>query len=407
MLFEPANLSEQKAKIVVVGVGGGGGNALNRMISDGMNSVEFIAINTDAQDLENNNSQKKLQIGKELTKGLGAGANSEIGKEAVKENKEVILKELGQADMIFITAGMGGGTGTGAAPEIAKLSKEIGALTVGIVTKPFAFEGPIRKKRALEGIKEMKKNCDTLLIIPNETLLEIASDDTTVNQSFQLADTVLNEATKGISDLINKPGLINLDFADVSTIMRNMGDAIMGSGSAIGEEKAILAAQQAINSPLLQNASIKGAKGLLVNVSGPKNMKMKELDEASNIIYQESGEDANVILGCVIDDNLNDEIKITVIATGLNNNEQPEFYDNSQEENIRNKYLMHSTTVEETKEDLVNNQEMLDNNESNQIAEKETDENEQENKESKESKENLLQFGENLDIPTFLRNRKI
>ena len=407
MLFEPANLSEQKAKIVVVGVGGGGGNALNRMISDGMNSVEFIAINTDAQDLENNNSQKKLQIGKELTKGLGAGANSEIGKEAVKENKEVILKELGQADMIFITAGMGGGTGTGAAPEIAKLSKEIGALTVGIVTKPFAFEGPIRKKRALEGIKEMKKNCDTLLIIPNETLLEIASDDTTVNQSFQLADTVLNEATKGISDLINKPGLINLDFADVSTIMRNMGDAIMGSGSATGEEKAILAAQQAINSPLLQNASIKGAKGLLVNVSGPKNMKMKELDEASNIIYQESGEDANVILGCVIDDNLNDEIKITVIATGLNNNEQPEFYDNSQEENIRNKYLMHSTTVEETKEDLVNNQEMLDNNESNQISEKETDENEQENKESKESKENLLQFGENLDIPTFLRNRKI
>ncbi len=407
MLFEPANLSEQKAKIVVVGVGGGGGNALNRMISDGMNSVEFIAINTDAQDLENNNSQKKLQIGKELTKGLGAGANSEIGKEAVKENKEVILKELGQADMIFITAGMGGGTGTGAAPEIAKLSKEIGALTVGIVTKPFAFEGPIRKKRALEGIKEMKKNCDTLLIIPNETLLEIASDDTTVNQSFQLADTVLNEATKGISDLINKPGLINLDFADVSTIMRNMGDAIMGSGSATGEEKAILAAQQAINSPLLQNASIKGAKGLLVNVSGPKNMKMKELDEASNIIYQESGEDANVILGCVIDDNLNDEIKITVIATGLNNNEQPEFYDNSQEENIRNKYLMHSTTVEETKEDLVNNQEMLINNESNQIAEKETDENEQENKESKESKENLLQFGENLDIPTFLRNRKV
>ena len=407
MLFEPANLSEQKAKIVVVGVGGGGGNALNRMISDGMNSVEFIAINTDAQDLENNNSQKKLQIGKELTKGLGAGANSEIGKEAVKENKEVILKELGQADMIFITAGMGGGTGTGAAPEIAKLSKEIGALTVGIVTKPFAFEGPIRKKRALEGIKEMKKNCDTLLIIPNETLLEIASDDTTVNQSFQLADTVLNEATKGISDLINKPGLINLDFADVSTIMRNMGDAIMGSGSATGEEKAILAAQQAINSPLLQNASIKGAKGLLVNVSGPKNMKMKELDEASNIIYQESGEDANVILGCVIDDNLNDEIKITVIATGLNNNEQPEFYDNSQEENIRNKYLMHSTTVEETKENLVTNQTTLDNNISNQIDKKETDENLQEDKECKDSKENLLQFGENLDIPTFLRNRKI
>lgn len=404
MLFEPANLSEQKAKIVVVGVGGGGGNALNRMISDGMNSVEFIAINTDAQDLENNNSQKKLQIGKELTKGLGAGANSEIGKEAVKENKEVILKELGQADMIFITAGMGGGTGTGAAPEIAKLSKELGALTVGIVTKPFAFEGPIRKKRALEGIKEMKKNCDTLLIIPNETLLEIASDDTTVTQSFQLADTVLNEATKGISDLINKPGLINLDFADVSTIMKNMGDAIMGSGSAKGEEKAILAAQQAINSPLLQNASIKGAKGLLVNVSGPKNMKMKELDEASNIIYQESGEDANVILGCVIDDKLSDEIKITVIATGLNNNEQPEFYDNNQDDNITNKYLMHSTTIEESKQNTINNEVNLSKNMSDI---KEEEKQPAEEVKNVENKDNMLQFGENLDIPTFLRNRKI
>ena len=404
MLFEPANLSEQKAKIVVVGVGGGGGNALNRMISDGMNSVEFIAINTDAQDLENNNSQKKLQIGKELTKGLGAGANSEIGKEAVKENKEVILKELGQADMIFITAGMGGGTGTGAAPEIAKLSKELGALTVGIVTKPFAFEGPIRKKRALEGIKEMKKNCDTLLIIPNETLLEIASDDTTVTQSFQLADTVLNEATKGLSDLINKPGLINLDFADVSTIMKNMGDAIMGSGSAKGEEKAILAAQQAINSPLLQNASIKGAKGLLVNVSGPKNMKMKELDEASNIIYQESGEDANVILGCVIDDKLSDEIKITVIATGLNNNEQPEFYDNNQDDNITNRYLMHSTTIEESKQNTINNEVNLSKSMSDIKEEEKQSEEEVKNV---DNKDNMLQFGENLDIPTFLRNRKI
>lgn len=386
MLFEPANLSEQKAKIVVVGVGGGGGNALNRMINDGMNSVEFIAINTDAQDLENNNSQKKLQIGKELTKGLGAGANSEIGKEAVKENKEVILKELGQADMIFITAGMGGGTGTGAAPEIARISKEIGALTVGIVTKPFAFEGPIRKKRALEGIKEMKKNCDTLLIIPNETLLEIASDDTTVTQSFQLADSVLNEATKGISDLINKPGLINLDFADVSTIMKNMGDAIMGSGNAKGEEKAILAAQQAINSPLLQNASIKGAKGLLVNVTGPKNMKMTELNEASNIIYQESGEDANVILGCVIDPQLEDEIRITVIATGLNNKENS--ININQDIDFKDKYFEHSTKIEDN-----------DNT---------TDENDN----SINTEDTKLTFGDDetttndLDIPTFLRSRK-
>ena len=388
MLFEPANLSDQKAKIIVVGVGGGGGNALNRMIQDGMNSVDFIAINTDAQDLENNNSQIKLQIGKELTKGLGAGANSEIGKDAVEENKEIIVKELQSADMIFITAGMGGGTGTGAAPAIAKISREIGALTVGIVTQPFAFEGPIRKKRAIEGIKEMKKNCDTLLVIPNETLLEIASEDTTVTESFKLADSILNQATKGISDLINKPGLINLDFADVRTIMKNMGDAIMGTGIAMGEEKAILAAQQAINSPLLQNASIQGAKGLLVNVSGPKDMTMRELNDASNIIYQESGENANVILGCVIDPNLNDEIRITVIATGLNNDDNPEFY-NTYEADIQKKYLDHSTQIEEKEE---KNVELSKN-----IIEKDKI---NENK-------NTLKFGEDLDIPTFLRNRKI
>ena len=296
MLFEPTNLSDQKAKIIVVGVGGGGGNALNRMIEDGMPTVEFIAINTDAQDLENNNSQVKIQIGKELTKGLGAGANSDIGKKAVEENKEIIIKELETADMIFITAGMGGGTGTGAAPAVAKIAKELGALTVGIVTKPFAFEGPVRKKRANDGIEQMKNNCDTLLVITNEILLDIAADNTTVVESFKLADTILNQATKGISDLINKPGLINLDFADVKTIMKNMGDAIMGNGIAHGEEKAILAAQQAINSPLLQNVSIKGAKGLLVNVTGPKEMTMRELNDASNIIYEESGEDALLIL---------------------------------------------------------------------------------------------------------------
>jgi len=386
MLFEPANLSDQKAKIIVVGVGGGGGNALNRMIQDGMNSVDFIAINTDAQDLENNNSQIKLQIGKELTKGLGAGANSEIGKDAVEENKEVIIKELNQADMIFITAGMGGGTGTGAAPAIAKISKEIGALTVGIVTQPFAFEGPIRKKRAVDGIKEMKKNCDTLLVIPNETLLEIASEDTTVTESFKLADSILNQATKGISDLINKPGLINLDFADVRTIMKNMGDAIMGTGIAMGEEKAILAAQQAINSPLLQNASIQGAKGLLVNVSGPKNMTMRELNDASNIIYQESGENANVILGCVIDPNLNDEIRITVIATGLNNDDNPEFY-NPYEADVQKKYFDHSTEI---KEEEINDL-------SKKIVEKD----------SSDQDKKTIKFGEELDIPTFLRNREI
>ena len=387
MLFEPANLSEQKAKIVVVGVGGGGGNALNRMIEDGMNSVDFIAINTDAQDLENNNSQLKLQIGKELTKGLGAGANSEIGELAVKENEEIIAKELNKADMVFITAGMGGGTGTGAAPAIAKIARKTDALTIGIVTKPFAFEGPKRKKRALEGIKEMKKNCDTLLVIPNEILLEIASDTTTVMDSFKLADSILNQATKGISDLINKPGLINLDFADVKTVMKNMGDAIMGTGVAKGEEKAILAAQQAINSPLLQNTSIKGAKGLLVNVSGSQDMTMKELNSASSIIYEEAGEeDINIILGCVIDPDLGDEIRITVIATGLNDNEYPDFYNVEETEiNFREKYSSHSTVIEEEsfKENLLDK---------NNIDEDNT-------KEDKSNKNDS-----DLDIPTFLRN---
>ena len=393
MLFEPVNLKDQKARIIVVGVGGGGGNALNRMIEDKMHAVDFIAINTDAQDLENNNSQTKIQIGKELTKGLGAGANSDIGKEAVVENKEIIVRELNKADMVFITAGMGGGTGTGAAPAIAKISKEIGALTVGIVTKPFAFEGPIRKKRANDGIEEMKKNCDTLLVIPNEILLDIASDNTTVVESFKLADSVLNQATKGISDLINKPGLINLDFADVRTIMKNMGDAIMGTGIAHGEEKAILAAQQAINSPLLQNVSIKGSKGLLVNVTGPQEMTMRELNEASNIIYEESGEDANVILGCVIDPTLKDEIRITVIATGLDNNEN-NIHEDGTEINFEEKYSNHSTYFEEMN--------IVNKNIKNENLKDEKKDAENIN----ETKKNI-EFGNNLDVPTFLRSRKL
>jgi len=290
--------------------------------------------------------------------------------------------------MVFITAGMGGGTGTGAAPAIAKISRETNALTVGIVTKPFAFEGPIRKKRALEGIKEMKSNCDTLLVIPNETLLEIASDDTTVTQSFKLADSILNQATKGISDLINKPGLINLDYADVRTIMKNMGDAIMGTGIAKGEEKAILAAQQAINSPLLQNTSIKGAKGLLVNVSGSQKLSMRELNEASNIIYEEAGEDANVILGCVIDSELNDEIRITVIATGLNNNDYPDFYESEPEYDFKNKYILDTNkNIGSKDEDEVNNttQQTLE-----EMGAKEKNKN-----------ENNVDF----DVPTYLRNK--
>ncbi len=379
MLFEPADIKDQKAKILVIGVGGGGGNALNRMIDEGMTSVQFIAINTDAQDLENNNSQTKLQIGKELTKGLGAGANSEVGRAAVEENKEIIIQDIKNADMVFITAGMGGGTGTGAAPAVAKIAKELGALTVGIVTKPFAFEGPIRKKRAIEGIKELKKNCDTLLVIPNETLLELADNSTTVNESFKLADSVLNQATKGISDLINKPGLINLDFADVKTVMHNMGDAIMGTGIAQGEERAILAAQEAINSPLLQDANIRGAKGLLVNISGPTDMTIHELNDASSIIYEEAGEDANVILGCVVDNNLKDQIHITVIATGLNDEEYPKFFSKENESRF-------SLPI---------------NKETEEVSENTQKESEIENK----NPEDIMSFGEELEVPTFLRNK--
>ena len=404
MLFEPVDLKEQKAKIIVVGVGGGGGNALNRMIEDGMTAVDFIAVNTDAQDLENNNSQIKLQIGKELTKGLGAGANVEIGRHAVEENKEVITKTLQNSDMVFITAGMGGGTGTGAAPAIAKISKELGALTVGIVTKPFAFEGPKRYKRALSGIDEMKKNCDTLLAIPNETLLEITEDNTTVTESFKLADSVLHQATKGISDLINIPGLINLDFADVKTVMENMGDAIMGTGIAHGEERAILAAQQAINSPLLQDASITGAHGLLVNITGPENMTIHELNDASSIIYEEAGADANVILGCVLDKNLSDEVRVTVIATGLDGDHKREF--ESTPHAMKTDFNPLRSEIEESLEDnripaFREAPSQSDGAESSPGFFDSADKNDDVSSDGP-----VVTFGEDLDVPAFIRNRQ-
>ena len=301
-------LRELKPRILVLGVGGAGGNALNGMIDAGMQGVEFVAINTDAQDLENNAAENKIQIGKNLTKGLGAGAQAEVGREAVETDQEAIEGILEDADMAFVTAGMGGGTGTGAAPMIAKLSREMGILTVGIVTLPFNFEGPKRMNRALEGIAELRKACDTVIAIPNQKLMSIVDTDTTVVEAFKLADSVLHQAAKGISDLINVHGLINLDFADVRTVMENKGEAIMGKGIAHGEERSILASQQAINSPLLQDASIKGAKGLLVNITGPENMTMTELNAASSIIYEEAGQEANVILGCILDNQLTNEI---------------------------------------------------------------------------------------------------
>ena len=318
MLFEFDSLSEQKANLKVIGVGGAGGNAVNRMITSGMQGVDFIAINTDAQDLENNPAEHKIQIGKNLTKGLGAGANSNIGKNAIEADSEVIYNLLEGSDMAFITSGMGGGTGTGAAPVVAQISRELGILTVGIVTLPFKFEGPKRYNRALEGIAEMKKSCDTLIAIPNQKLLSVVDKSTTLPEAFQMADGILHQAAKGISDLINVHGMINLDFADIETIMKNMGEAIMGTGTASGEERAALASQQAISSPLLDNASIAGAQGVLVNITGGENITLHEIDEATSIILEEAGESANIIVGAVIDPNMKDEIQVTVISTGFN-----------------------------------------------------------------------------------------
>ena len=411
MLIEPGNLMDQKARIVVVGVGGGGGNALNRMIEEGMNNVDFIAINTDAQDLEYNNSQTKLQIGKELTQGLGAGANSDIGEKAVEENKEVIIKTLSNANMVFITAGMGGGTGTGAAPAIAAISKELGILTVGVVTQPFMFEGPMRKKRADKGIKELKKNCDTLLVIPNETLLEITDLKATVKESFKIADTVLLQATKGISDLINVPGLINLDFADVSRVMQDGGEAIMGSGIARGEERAILAAQEAINSPLLQNKSIKGARGVLINITSSEDLGIHELNQASDLIYKAAGYDSDndydqehgeIIHGFTIDNSLNDEVRVTVIATGLDQPEEQQSQNVQEIQKQETRYQIpdHDYNNPQTSIDILNSnrsESMIENDKPAESIDEQIS--------TVEKSEEIPVFGDDLDVPTYLRNR--
>ena len=405
MLFEPCETVDQKARILVVGVGGAGGNALNRMIVDNLTGVEFIAINTDAQDLEENNSQTKIQIGRELTKGLGAGANSEVGRKAVEENNEILTKTLSDADMVFITAGMGGGTGTGAAPEIARIARESGALTVSIVTKPFRFEGPKRTQRAKEGIAELKKNSDTLLVIPNEILLSITDIKTTFQDSLKLADSILHQATRGISDLINIPGLINLDFADVRTIMQNMGDALLGTGIAKGEERAILAAQQAINSPLLQDIGIKGAQGILINITGPEDLTVHEINDASQIIYEEAGEDANIIPGCVIDNSLEDEIRITVIATGLNkeNNEVSPMSFKREEPLVKLDYNQPKIEQEEP-EPLFNNTPTYMRKQMESV---------EDNLETPEpvvtadQQDDVLVFSDDLEVPAFIRNRNL
>lgn len=308
------------AKMKVVGVGGAGGNAVNRMIEAKLSGVEFVAINTDLQALENCRAGSRIQIGRNLTNGLGAGANPDIGRKAAEEDREAIFDALQDADMIFVTAGMGGGTGTGAAPIVSEIAKDLGALTVAIVTKPFLFEGPKRMHRAEEGVQELKDYVDTLIIIPNQRLLSVVSKDTPLTAAFKLADEVLLQATKGISDLISIPGLINLDFADVRTVMAEMGDALMGCGVASGERRALEAAEQAISSPLLEDVSIQGALGVLVNVTGGENMTLHEVNDATTVISEAAGSDANIIFGAVIDPKLEDEIRVTVIATGFKRN---------------------------------------------------------------------------------------
>jgi cell division protein FtsZ len=317
-VIELDTLADRGAKIRVVGVGGGGGNAVNSMIDKGLVGVDFIAINTDVQALERNQASQKIQVGKTLTRGLGAGADPTIGHRAVEEDREEIARALNGSDMVFVTAGMGGGTGTGGGPIVANIAKSLGALVVGIVTKPFNSEGKRRISQAEEGIEELKKQVDTLIVIPNQKLLDIIDRHTPLMEAFDLANEVLHSATRGISELITVPGLINVDFADVRTVMREMGDALMGSGIATGENRATEAAHAAISSPLLDGVSISGAQGILINVTGGKNMSLVEVDEAVSVIHDAAGDDANVILGTVVDDNMKDEMMVTVIATGFN-----------------------------------------------------------------------------------------
>lgn len=304
------------AVIKVVGVGGGGGNAVNRMVDAGLKGVEFLAINTDAQSLLTNEADVKLDIGREKTRGLGAGSDPEVGERAAQEHAHEIEQVLQGSDMVFITAGEGGGTGTGAAPVIAETAKSAGALTIGVVTRPFRFEGRRRAVQAEAGIQRLKEKVDTLIVIPNDRLLEVADEKTSMVNAFRMADEVLLQGVQGITDLITTPGLINTDFADVRMIMANAGTALMGIGHASGENRAIAAARQAISSPLLE-ASMEGARGILLNISGPSDLGLFEVNEAAEIIAESAHDDANIIFGAVIDDSLGDEVRVTVIAAGF------------------------------------------------------------------------------------------
>ncbi|PIU46100.1 MAG: cell division protein FtsZ [Ignavibacteriales bacterium CG07_land_8_20_14_0_80_59_12] len=322
-MIELDNTSNHGARIRVVGVGGGGGNAINSMIDRGLNGVDFVSINTDLQALDRSTATYKIQVGKNLTRGLGTGADSTLGHRAVEENREDISRVLVGSDMVFIAAGMGGGTGTGGAPIVANIAKSIGALVVAIVTKPFNCEGKKRMTQAEWGIEELKKNCDTLIIVPNEKLLTLVDRKTPLLEAFELANTVLFNATRGISELITVPGVVNVDFADVRTVMREMGDAIMGSGVATGESRATEAAHNAMSNPLLEGISIAGAQGILINITAGPSLALAEVEEAVKIIGESAGDEGTLIFGAVIDERMTDDLMVTVIATGFNRKVAP------------------------------------------------------------------------------------
>jgi cell division protein FtsZ len=405
MKFEFVEEKERHlAKIKVVGVGGAGGNAINNMITSKLRGVDFVAANTDCQDLDRSMSSRKIQLGPSVTMGLGAGADPEIGRASAEESINEIREAVGGPDMVFIAAGMGGGTGTGAAPVVAKACREGGALTVAVVTKPFGFEGEKRMKRALEGIEKLKKEVDSLIVIPNERLKSLGSKTTTFKDLIARADEVLLQAVRGISDLIMSNGFINLDFADVKKVMEEMGTAIMGMGRASGENRATEAAQMAINSPLLEDISISGARGLLMNITGPTNITMDEVDEASNYIKKEVNNDAEIFWGVVLDDGLKDDVQVTVIATGIDNNR------NSSVDRISQAYSNVVKIRDVTPEEAIEDWTVKVNGESLDIptfqrkgAGHLSDGKDDEQKVGKKGILSKLGLKDNLDYPTFLR----
>jgi cell division protein FtsZ len=376
------------AVIRVIGVGGGGSNAINRMMEDNLSGCEFVAVNTDAQALMMSNSDRKVLIG---DTGLGAGSNPEMGKMAAEKSAEAIKETVKDADMVFLTLGEGGGTGTGATPVIAKIAREAGCLTVAVVTKPFSFEGYKRMAQAEEGIRSLRSVVDTLIVIPNDKLLEIADDNTTLLNAFKLADNVLKAGVRGVTDLITLPGLINLDFADVKSIIKDAGNAILGEGVASGDNRAIKAAQNAISSPLIED-SIDGATGILLNISGGPDLKLFEINEAAEIVRNASSQDANIIFGSVIDDKMNDRIKVTIIATGFTSAREKAVV--SEEEDKKQKEVKSDVKKSLSKK--------LD------IFEKEIKEEEKESVIDKYSEDDFSSINEDdyLDIPTFLRKDK-